>query len=174
MVDWKIWKNVIGSKDIARRRPRMWKAVEDIKTSAWEVKIRTGKACHEDDERDNGSARGKDSTIVGSSVFTLLASDRVSVAGLEDTDGVICLRPDENLGLLLDRQHRHRHRLRHRRCRLNTTLRSSWSAGRKAFVDDGPGDSIGCDASEGIQHSGRLRNLRKDGRFVHRHTRCVL
>ena len=44
--------------------------------------------------------------MVESSVFTLLASGGISVGGLEDTDGVICLRPDENPGFLLDRQHR--------------------------------------------------------------------
>ena len=34
--------------------------------------------------------------MMGSSVFTQLVSGGVSVVGIEDSDGVICLRPDEN------------------------------------------------------------------------------
>ena len=50
--------------------------------------------------------------MVGSSVFTLLVSDEVSVVGLENTDGVIFPRPDENPGLLLDLLYQRRHRRR--------------------------------------------------------------
>ena len=87
---------------------------------------------------------------------------------LEDTDGGICLRPDEHLGLLLDQLHRHRHRLLQKRCRLNVTVHFSWSTGRGAFVDDGLGGSTGCNASKGKQHILGLRNLQKDGRSCHR------
>ena len=44
---------------------------------------------------------------VGSSVLVLLEAGGKSVGRLEDVDGVICLRPSENLGLLFDQRRQH-------------------------------------------------------------------
>ena len=77
----------------------------------------------------DASAAGKDSTIVGSFVFTLHSSGGCSVGGLEDTGGGVCLRPAENPGLLLAWQRRRRHL--HRWFRRNLTPHFSWSAAAK-------------------------------------------
>ena len=68
--------------------------------------------------------------MVGSSACTLLESGGGSAGGLEDADGVICLRPTENPGPLRDRMHHHQ-----KRFQLNETPHFSWSF-RESFTDD--------------------------------------
>ena len=89
---------------------------------------------------------------MGSYAITGLEAGGGSGGGLEDADGVICLRPTEKPGLLLDRIHH-----RQKRFQLNVTIQCSWSF-REAFVVDIVGGSTGCDAPEEIQHFRGFRN----------------